>query len=108
MRTLPLLLLPAVLLVGCDGREGNVKQAVRASLSDPDSAKFGRITFNSRKDLACVTVNAKNKFGGYVGDEVFFMAALKTGEWSRQSTVNTSHDGCVTIINKIPDVNNGI
>jgi hypothetical protein len=62
-----------------DPRLDAVEQAIRASLRDPDSAKFSwpygfaQGTYRSmwgRKtagELICGTVNAKNGFGGYTG-----------------------------------------
>lgn len=56
------------------------KEAVKAQLRDPGSAQFGTITFHNRTApksgaavvVACGTVNAKNGFGGYVGEKRFF------------------------------------
>jgi len=63
-----------VLLGGCGSQTwqersmiANAKSAVREQLSDPSSAKFGdAVAFPSAR-LVCGTVNAKNAFGGYVG-----------------------------------------
>ncbi|KWT72360.1 hypothetical protein APY04_0154 [Hyphomicrobium sulfonivorans] len=54
--------------------EHNAKQAVTASLKDPTSAKFGPVVGAvdaSGVKYACGTVNAKNSFGGYTGNEMF-------------------------------------
>lgn len=55
-----------------------VEMAVRSTLRDPDSAKFGPIaSYDDRKmgadqvKVACGSVNAKNGFGGYTGDKNF-------------------------------------
>ena len=64
---------------GSGGGREDAKRAVRASLKDPDSARFGDISLRKvtvpgktqQLDVACGTVNAKNSFGGYVGDRRF-------------------------------------
>ena len=52
-----------------------VKSSVLSSLKDPDSAKFSS-SFNStrsaNKTYVCGYVNARNSFGGYVGDKPFY------------------------------------
>lgn len=42
-------------------------RGLKASLKDPDSAKFGTITIDAKGALLCGEVNAKNSFGGYTG-----------------------------------------
>lgn len=44
---------------------------VKALLKDPDTAKFHGVKRRAALDY-CGWVNAKNGFGGYVGDAVFF------------------------------------
>lgn len=44
---------------------------VKAKLKDPDSAKFHGVKRRGPMDY-CGWVNAKNSFGGYEGDSVFF------------------------------------
>ena len=51
-----------------------IKNAVRESLNDPDSAKFSKITFNSETGYGCGLVNARNKLGGYVGKKRFVVS----------------------------------
>ncbi|OQM74937.1 hypothetical protein [Manganibacter manganicus] len=51
-----------------------IKRDVASSLKDPESARFGSIqavTNSSGVVSACGTVNAKNSFGGYVGERPF-------------------------------------
>lgn len=49
----------------------DIEIGVRASLKDPDSAKFSGPVLGAKRangDIeACGTVNAKNSYGGYVG-----------------------------------------
>lgn len=52
-----------------------VEQAVEKKLRDPDSAKFGPMRGQEQKGvngaIVCGTVNAKNGFGGYAGDQSY-------------------------------------
>lgn len=59
-----------LLLSGCSDT-GAVTNAVKAGLKDPDSAEFGAIDVREGPGgkWACVTVNARNSFGGYTGDQ---------------------------------------
>ena len=65
----------AATLAGCDGRERLVQTAVKGVLNDPDSAKFGSIDVHGHDAglVACGTVNAKNRMGGYVGEMPFMV-----------------------------------
>ena len=50
-----------------------VQSAVRNSLKDPDSARFGAIAAahdSQGRVQVCGWVNAKNSFGGYTGSQV--------------------------------------
>lgn len=53
-----------------------IQDGVRASLKDPDSAKFSGAILAAKRlngDIdACGTINAKNSYGGYVGAGPFF------------------------------------
>jgi hypothetical protein len=57
------------------------QELVKQQLRDPDSAEFGpqywvaSATGDSDVDYVCGTVNAKNGFGGYVGEQ-YYMAAV--------------------------------
>ena len=51
--------------------EDKVKDLVRSALKDPDSAKFGNITYT--KGVICGNVNSKNSFGGYGGMREFMV-----------------------------------
>ncbi|VVN17103.1 hypothetical protein PS647_04158 [Pseudomonas fluorescens] len=82
-----------VLLHGCGGAEGEARKAVLEHLKDPDSAKFGQFT-QVDEQVACLTVNAKNSVGGYIGNE---QALLKRndGKWEFYAVKDISHDECV-------------
>ena len=58
-------LISVVFLPGCNN---DIKEAIRERLKDPDSVKFEKILTQGTR--ACVEYNAKNSYGGYVGNEV--------------------------------------
>lgn len=49
------------------------KEAIKRSLRDPDSARFGtvRVYRSGGSPVVCGTVNARNGFGGYTGERPF-------------------------------------
>jgi hypothetical protein len=59
-----LLLLSLTTIAACSSAESSAQNAVRKSLKDPDSAKFGKFS-KATDDKACLNVNAKNSMGGY-------------------------------------------
>ncbi|EQB17813.1 hypothetical protein [Novosphingobium lindaniclasticum] len=63
------LLATLTLLSACNSNRSAAEDAVRESLKDPDSAKFGDFSFNEKTQKGCLTVNAKNEMGGYTGDQ---------------------------------------
>jgi hypothetical protein len=68
-------------ILGCDGPafDNSVKKAIRAKLKDPDSAKFGNeIVVQTR---ACISVNAKNSYGGYTGATIAHLKNLGSDNW---------------------------
>lgn len=69
------LIVVAMVAAGCDSRIARSEDGVRALLKDPSSAKFGKTKAYGPKEnfVACGTVNAKNSFGGYVGDRPFMV-----------------------------------
>lgn len=81
-----------ILLVGCGGTESEAKKAVLAILKDPDSAKFGKFT-QVNEERACLTVNAKNSMGGYVGNQQAFLNRVD-GKWEAYF-MDVSHDWCI-------------
>lgn len=58
----------AKLIADMDHRE-IITGLVRGNLIDPESARFGGISFDDNKSVACIEVNAKNKMGGYTGTQ---------------------------------------
>jgi len=55
-------------------RKYDAEDSVRAVLTDPESARFSRLFVSRQSGLpvVCGMVNAKNRFGGYVGDRPFY------------------------------------
>jgi hypothetical protein len=58
----------------------------KASLKDPDAAKFKNLTTDATGALLCGEVNAKNSYGAYIGNETF--AYAPGGARVNQSDVN--------------------
>ena len=76
-----LLVAIVVLFVACSSEifESPIKKAVRDKLKDPDSAKFGeQFIFESR---ACISINAKNSYGGYTGASYAHLEKLSASNW---------------------------
>jgi hypothetical protein len=53
------------------------KESVSNQLIDPRSAIFGK--FVRSGDRACLTVNSKNRMGGYVGDRLVLLMKIGSG-----------------------------
>ena len=53
------------------GDNSQIEKAVKAALTDPDSAKISKVIKGVENDISCGLVNAKNNFGAYVGDTPF-------------------------------------
>jgi len=78
--------------------KANAKKAVLKNLKDPDSAKFGEYTQIDAK-FACLTVNARNSYGGYTGDRQAFLGKLGK-DWFVLDIHEVSHGRCITILKK--------
>jgi hypothetical protein len=89
--------LAAVVLVGLPlsgcGERRAAEQAVRETLKDPDSAKFGEFYYNKSNRAACLTVNAKNSMGGYTGDKQVLLSKGERG-WEYLSEMDESPADC--------------
>jgi hypothetical protein len=66
-------------LVACNGAKSGAEAAVRESLKDPGSAKFGDFYYNDEKKRGCLTVNARNSMGGYTGDQQAYVQRGDSG-----------------------------
>lgn len=88
-----------------DADKKNAEMAVRQSLKDPDSAQFGEftigytVTYGKVSEMhTCLTVNAKNSFGGYIGKQeaiVFERVFEGRGKWNLIKIIEGSHNACV-------------
>ena len=70
-----------IAIAGCDNPafDNSIKKAVRAKLKDPDSAKFkDEVVVQTR---ACISVNAKNSFGGFTGATIAHLKNLGSDDW---------------------------
>jgi hypothetical protein len=73
------------------------KEAIRATLKDPDSALFREVRFYSFTGATCGQFNAKNSMGGYVGYRKFVFT--HTGKLSVQGddyTIDEAETECVS------------
>ncbi|MFJ3487725.1 hypothetical protein ACIPL1_30510 [Pseudomonas sp. NPDC090202] len=61
---------------------GAAKSAVLKRLTDPDSAKFGKIVYRE-SGVVCGFVNSKNVMGGYVGETAFISLGTPDLTWLR-------------------------
>lgn len=70
---------------------------IKRGLIDPTSPLFGRADIVGNQ--ACFTVNAKNRFGGYTGNQeavLYFNAKTKT--WTGGGTINYPHGVCLDTV----------
>jgi hypothetical protein len=70
-----------ITIAGCDNPafDSPIKKAVRAKLKDPDSAKFkDEVVVQTR---ACISVNAKNSYGGFTGATIAHLKNLGLDNW---------------------------
>ena len=79
-------------LAGCSGRSG-AEAAVRDSLKDPDSAKFGDFYYNAKTKKGCLTVNARNSMGGYTGDQQAYVERKSKG-WEVMGIADLTPASC--------------
>ena len=85
--------LAACTLAGCNSRKSGAEAAVRGSLKDPDSARFGDLYFNEKTQKGCLAVNAKNSMGGYTGDQQAYVKR-KGGSWEVDSIAELDRSMC--------------
>lgn len=77
---------------------------VRKALTDPDSARFDALRINAQSGVACGSVNAKNKLGGYVGFVRFIASSDGTVLFEPQDpTGNESPSDLIGLIGKALD-----
>jgi hypothetical protein len=96
-----LVMAACIALMGCSDSTA-AKDAVLETLIDPESARFGEISFSRSGKLACVEVNAKNRMGGYTGDNQVVVAELDDGKWAVvDEAEEMSHDSCIKLIDQM-------
>jgi len=79
--------------------EALARKATLNSLKDPDSAKFGKFT-QVTQTTACLTVNARNAFGGYTGDQQAFLLKAEN-EWHVVAIEkDLGHSQCIEVMSK--------
>ena len=70
------------------------REVVLHVLKDPESAKFGEfsvVTSDSNMQTACLAVNARNSFGGYVGEQQASLFKIN-GKWLLAGMAHSSVD----------------
>lgn len=91
-----LLILAALAMAGCDRMD--VGRAVKAELRDPDSARFEMVHRCGRSNVYSGFVNAKNAYGGYAGNELFYykggIAWVSGG--ADDAGFTAAHEECMT------------
>jgi hypothetical protein len=84
---------------GCDSEQRKAEDGYRKNMLDPDSAQFRNFTLKG--DKACIEVNGKNSFGGYVGFQSAFLKRNKKGEWSGWSSGDLDYEYCLKDLDKV-------
>jgi len=79
--------------------ETKIQEAVRRSLKDPTSALFGTLTLVPPNG-ACQTVNARNEFGGYTGNQQAVVVKMN-GLWQPIEAYKMSHEECISAVKKL-------
>lgn len=79
------------LLTGC-GEQSTFEKLIKADLIDSESAQFRDLVLSDNKSRACLSYNAKNRFGGYVGWSVAMFEKREAG-W-HLTVLNSSPMNC--------------
>jgi len=82
----------------CGGDRTAAQEAVKRVLHDPDSARFGSLTRVGETGL-CVTVNARDRSGEYVGDLVAIVRKYE-GQWVSGAEFVESHQRCAELLKR--------
>ncbi len=98
-----------IFLFGCDAKKFSLEEfsardqaiaEMREKIKVPESAKFGKFSI-AGPNFACLTINAKNGYGGYSGDQQAVLA--KSGQrwiYARMADPSVSHESCLEIHEK--------
>jgi hypothetical protein len=76
-----------------DAKEHALKEIVLNNLEEPALAKIGEYTAVGKK-FACITVNASNSFGGYIGDQEAVVTRIDD-LWIYIGLKDISHESCI-------------
>ncbi len=80
-----------------DATKKAILAVISASLRDPISATYGAA--HMYKNGVCVTVNAKNGFGGYVGErEAYLVRDSDESQWKIVGLAPVSHMDCLKML----------
>jgi hypothetical protein len=79
--------------------ESEARKAVLDVLKDPGSAKFGELT-QATENSACFTVNAKNSFGGYTGEQQALLFRIGNKWIATEIYKDISHETCLEAVIK--------
>lgn len=79
--------------------EAYARKAVLKNLKDPGSAKFGKFT-QVTPTTACLTVNARNAFGGYTGDQQALLLKAENQWLVADINKDLSHAQCIEAVSK--------
>lgn len=71
--------------------------SVKKGLIDPTSPIFGELGIVG--ETACITVNAKNRFGGYTGNKEILVVKVD-GKWSSGSSFPLPHALCLDTLSR--------
>ena len=93
LKTKTLALSASLAMAACSSNQHSAEEAVRQSLKDPESARFGAFYYNSTTKKACLTTNAKNEMGGYTGNKEVHLTRDDSG-WTYVGDEEESSADC--------------
>lgn len=97
------------LMVGCSDPQAGMKEMVRAHLTDPQSAEFGRFerVDSKNRDWACLEVNSRGGGGGLIGVQASrFVSSANQNKWVFQGIAGT-FDECKRMIHDMQPFEGG-
>ena len=75
-------------------RAESAQELIRAKLSDPASAQFRSVVVY--RDAVCGEVNAKNRFGGYIGFTAFYVPPEASLVWVDSGSSKLAAELCAS------------
>ena len=79
------LLAAAFVSVACSGEKSAIEKVLKQGLIDSSSVIIGKVVISENSLRACITYNAKNKFGGYAGEKIAKLNKISS-RWIVQDT----------------------